>query len=369
MPHLSYVGDADIGADANLGASTITANYDGVHKHRTKIGDGVHTSVHTSLVRRSSSATVRRPVPVRSSPTTSPPGMLVKGVPARVARPVREDDRRTSAEENNRWNSSRRSGSCSWPGRGHEELSSEVAEHLQVPLGEVVLSTFANGEIYCRYGENIRGARRVRVPVALRTDQRPLDGTAHHDRRGEARVGEAHHRGRARSTATRARTARPKAASRSPRGSSPTSHRGRRRPRRSPSTCTPARSRASSTTRSTTSPRCPCSRSTCGTRSTARAVFVAPDAGGGKLACRYADRLGADIAFIDKRRPEGHAQRRGRDRGGRRDRGPHLRDRRRHDRHRGHGRQRGQPADRPRRDARSTSRRPTACSRARPSTG
>ena len=43
-------------------------------------------------------------------------------------------------------------------GRGHEELSAEVAEHLQVPLGDVVLSTFANGEIYCRYGESIRGA-------------------------------------------------------------------------------------------------------------------------------------------------------------------------------------------------------------------
>jgi ribose-phosphate pyrophosphokinase len=37
-------------------------------------------------------------------------------------------------------------------------LSNEVAEHLKVPLGECVLSTFANGEIYCRYGENIRGA-------------------------------------------------------------------------------------------------------------------------------------------------------------------------------------------------------------------
>jgi len=43
-------------------------------------------------------------------------------------------------------------------GRGHPELSSEVAQHLHVPLGEVMLSTFANGEIYCRYGENIRGA-------------------------------------------------------------------------------------------------------------------------------------------------------------------------------------------------------------------
>ena len=43
-------------------------------------------------------------------------------------------------------------------GRGHTELSTEVAAHLHVPLGECVLSTFANGEIYCRYGENIRSA-------------------------------------------------------------------------------------------------------------------------------------------------------------------------------------------------------------------
>ena len=50
VPHLSYVGDAEIGAGANLGASTITANYDGVDKHKTRIGDGVHTSIHTSLV-------------------------------------------------------------------------------------------------------------------------------------------------------------------------------------------------------------------------------------------------------------------------------------------------------------------------------
>ena len=50
IPHLSYVGDADVGEGANLGASTITANYDGVEKHRTSIGEGVRTGVHTSLV-------------------------------------------------------------------------------------------------------------------------------------------------------------------------------------------------------------------------------------------------------------------------------------------------------------------------------
>jgi bifunctional UDP-N-acetylglucosamine pyrophosphorylase/glucosamine-1-phosphate N-acetyltransferase len=50
VPHLSYVGDADVGAGANLGASTITANYDGFTKNRTKIGQGARISIHSSLV-------------------------------------------------------------------------------------------------------------------------------------------------------------------------------------------------------------------------------------------------------------------------------------------------------------------------------
>jgi bifunctional UDP-N-acetylglucosamine pyrophosphorylase/glucosamine-1-phosphate N-acetyltransferase len=50
VPHLSYVGDADVGEKANLGASTITANYDGRRKHRTNIGKSVKTGIHTSLV-------------------------------------------------------------------------------------------------------------------------------------------------------------------------------------------------------------------------------------------------------------------------------------------------------------------------------
>jgi len=50
VPHLSYIGDADVGAGSNLGAGTITANYDGRQKHRTVIGKNVHTGIHTSLV-------------------------------------------------------------------------------------------------------------------------------------------------------------------------------------------------------------------------------------------------------------------------------------------------------------------------------
>jgi bifunctional UDP-N-acetylglucosamine pyrophosphorylase / glucosamine-1-phosphate N-acetyltransferase len=50
VPHLSYIGDAEIGEGTNIGASTITANYDGRRKHRTVIGSNVHTGIHTSLV-------------------------------------------------------------------------------------------------------------------------------------------------------------------------------------------------------------------------------------------------------------------------------------------------------------------------------
>ncbi|MGI8729700.1 MAG: bifunctional UDP-N-acetylglucosamine diphosphorylase/glucosamine-1-phosphate N-acetyltransferase GlmU [Solirubrobacteraceae bacterium] len=50
VPHLSYIGDADIGEGVNLGAATITANYDGFAKHRTTIGDRVKTCVDTTLV-------------------------------------------------------------------------------------------------------------------------------------------------------------------------------------------------------------------------------------------------------------------------------------------------------------------------------
>jgi bifunctional UDP-N-acetylglucosamine pyrophosphorylase/glucosamine-1-phosphate N-acetyltransferase len=50
VPHLSYVGDADVGPGSNLGAGTITANYDGFRKHRTVIGAGTRIGVDTMLI-------------------------------------------------------------------------------------------------------------------------------------------------------------------------------------------------------------------------------------------------------------------------------------------------------------------------------
>lgn len=86
VPHLSYLGDAVVGSNVNIGAGTITANYDGVRKHRTEIEDGVHVGVHTSL---------RAPVRLGKGSRTGagsvvlanvPPGATVGGAPARELR-------------------------------------------------------------------------------------------------------------------------------------------------------------------------------------------------------------------------------------------------------------------------------------------
>jgi len=48
--HLTYIGDCDMGAGVNIGAGTITCNYDGVNKHKTEIGDGVFVGSNSTLV-------------------------------------------------------------------------------------------------------------------------------------------------------------------------------------------------------------------------------------------------------------------------------------------------------------------------------
>ena len=72
VPHLAYVGDADIGAGSNLGAGTITANYDGFRKHRTTIGSGVRIGVDTMLV---------APVEVGDAAYTGAGAVIKKDVP------------------------------------------------------------------------------------------------------------------------------------------------------------------------------------------------------------------------------------------------------------------------------------------------
>jgi bifunctional UDP-N-acetylglucosamine pyrophosphorylase/glucosamine-1-phosphate N-acetyltransferase len=50
VPHLSYVGDAEIGEQSNIGAGTIFANYDGINKHKSVIGSHVKTGSHNVFV-------------------------------------------------------------------------------------------------------------------------------------------------------------------------------------------------------------------------------------------------------------------------------------------------------------------------------
>ena len=85
--HVSYLGDADLGAGTNVGAGTITANWDGTVKNRTTIGEGAFLGVDTMLVapvtvgdgaKTGAGAVVTRDVP---------PGKLAVGVPARIREP------------------------------------------------------------------------------------------------------------------------------------------------------------------------------------------------------------------------------------------------------------------------------------------
>jgi len=85
VPHLSYVGDAEIGEDANVGAGSITANYDGFRKHRTVIGDHVRIGVDTALV---------APVSVGDGAYTGAGSVIAKDVPPGalgISRPEQEN--------------------------------------------------------------------------------------------------------------------------------------------------------------------------------------------------------------------------------------------------------------------------------------
>jgi bifunctional UDP-N-acetylglucosamine pyrophosphorylase/glucosamine-1-phosphate N-acetyltransferase len=84
VPHLSYVGDADIGAGVNVGAGTVFVNYDGVRKHRTTVGDGAFIGSDTMLV---------APVTVGSGAQTAAGSTITKDVPPDALAIERADQR------------------------------------------------------------------------------------------------------------------------------------------------------------------------------------------------------------------------------------------------------------------------------------
>jgi bifunctional UDP-N-acetylglucosamine pyrophosphorylase / glucosamine-1-phosphate N-acetyltransferase len=86
VPHLSYIGDADVGEDCNLGAATITANYDAKSKtkRRTTIGDRVKSSVDVSFV---------APVTVGDDAYTGAGSVITQDVPSKALGIARERQR------------------------------------------------------------------------------------------------------------------------------------------------------------------------------------------------------------------------------------------------------------------------------------
>ena len=71
--HLTYLGDAEIGAKVNVGAGTITCNYDGVNKSLTEIGDGAFIGSNSSLV---------APVSIGAGATIGAGSVITKDAPA-----------------------------------------------------------------------------------------------------------------------------------------------------------------------------------------------------------------------------------------------------------------------------------------------
>ncbi|SPL92833.1 N-acetylglucosamine-1-phosphate uridyltransferase / Glucosamine-1-phosphate N-acetyltransferase [[Actinomadura] parvosata subsp. kistnae] len=73
VPHLTYAGDATIGEDVNIGASTVFVNYDGVNKHHTTVRDGAFVGCDTMLV---------APVTVNEGAYTAAGSTITDDVPA-----------------------------------------------------------------------------------------------------------------------------------------------------------------------------------------------------------------------------------------------------------------------------------------------
>jgi bifunctional UDP-N-acetylglucosamine pyrophosphorylase / glucosamine-1-phosphate N-acetyltransferase len=101
VPHLSYVGDAEVGEGTNLGAATITANYDGHAKHRTTVGRGVRTGVDTTLIApvtvgdeayTGAGSVISEDVPPGSLALTRPDRVTVEGYAERKAQQVEADE-------------------------------------------------------------------------------------------------------------------------------------------------------------------------------------------------------------------------------------------------------------------------------------
>ncbi len=102
--HLSYIGDAEVGADVNIGAGTITCNYDGVRKHKTILEDGVFIGSDTQLVAPvrvgrgayvGAGSTITKDVPAEALALSRTPQRVVEGWARKKKEKDREKDEKT----------------------------------------------------------------------------------------------------------------------------------------------------------------------------------------------------------------------------------------------------------------------------------
>ncbi|MGO2540033.1 MAG: bifunctional UDP-N-acetylglucosamine diphosphorylase/glucosamine-1-phosphate N-acetyltransferase GlmU [Specibacter sp.] len=113
LSHLGYAGDAEIGEDTNIGCGNITANFDGVNKHRTKIGSGVRTGSNTVFV---------APVNVGDGAFTGAGAIVRKDVPAGALSLTVAPQRNAEG-----WTAANRPGS----------ISADAANNAVVPSADV----------------------------------------------------------------------------------------------------------------------------------------------------------------------------------------------------------------------------------------
>ena len=183
LSHLGYAGDAEIGEDTNIGCGNITANYDGEKKHRTVIGSGVRTGSNTVFVApvqvgdgaySGAGAVIRRDVPpgalaLSLAQQQNAEGWVLANRPGSISASLAEAVRRH--HDFLQYSGIYRRGLAIMSeitargekklvlaaGRAHPELAREIAKELGTELLPLDAYDFANGEIYVRAGESVRG--------------------------------------------------------------------------------------------------------------------------------------------------------------------------------------------------------------------
>ena len=181
VPHLSYVGDASIGEHSNIGAATVFVNYDGVAKHRSRVGnhartgadnmfvapvqvgDGAYTaagSVITEDVRRGAMAVARaRQRNVAGWVARNRAGTAAAEAPPQAAGANETADLVTDGRRGpmSTLQVAGRKSLVLLSGRAYPQLAEQIASEMGVTLMSTTARDFANGETFIKPDDSVRG--------------------------------------------------------------------------------------------------------------------------------------------------------------------------------------------------------------------